>query len=438
MSDTLAQLRSRAKSLYDESFAILSKTGGAITAETTEDDRSRLQQNKGQIQELETRMTGLVQDEADSAMFAKGHAEYNTPSERHQQPRDEKQSPFLASVGDGVVRSPEYEAARKSGALNLTIPQLRVAVPGGVSLAAAAKRAGLQQKALLTGASDTSGGAFLVNDRLSGYTTLTRGELAFLDALPTITTTSDVVEWVEQTTRTNSAAPVAEATATTGTSGLKPESALAFVVNNKPAEQIATWIPATTRILNDLGLLRSTIDDELLYMLREELEVQTITGNGTSPNLQGLNTWPGIQTMAAGANPADAIFNAALAVRFTGGVPATAAVVGPTSLAALRLMRENAASGTYGGYLFGPPNQPGPMSVFGLDVLTAQAVPANTGYVLNMTATTLALVEREGGVVETGYINDQFIRNIVTLRAELRALLIVRRPKGIVKLTGMP
>ena len=37
-----------------------------------------------------------------------------------------------------------------------------------------------------------------------------------------------------------------------------------------------------------------------------------------------------------------------------------------------------------------------------------------------------------------GWINDDFTRNIVRILAELRALLIVRRPQGIFKLTGMP
>ena len=57
-------------------------------------------------------------------------------------------------------------------------------------------------------------------DRLAGWTELARGELGLLDILPTLTTTSDLVEYIVQDTRTNNAATVAEATATTGTTGL--------------------------------------------------------------------------------------------------------------------------------------------------------------------------------------------------------------------------
>jgi HK97 family phage major capsid protein len=435
---TIPEARAELKSLFDDSFAILAKTGGRLSDATTNEDRAKVEANKANILGLEAKLQALLDDEADSTWLTNGRDQYSQPAERHQQPPSTEQRGYGLSVGHGLIQSEDYAAAKRSGQLNLSMPQLHVALPDGVDLVDAAKRSrGLQQKALLT-SNDTSAGAFVVNDRLSGVTSLTRGELAFLDLLPTQTTTSDVVEWVSQTARTNNAAGVLEATLSSGATGLKPESALTYAVNTKPVEQIATHVPATTRILNDAGLLRGLVDDELLYMLSETLESQCVIGNGTSPQLQGINTAAGIQTLAAGTLPIDALFNASLACRFTGGVAATVAVVGATSLAALRLARENAASGTLGNYLLGPPNMPGPMTIFGLTVAVATACPATVAYVLNMTATTIALIMREGGTIETGYINDQFTRNLVTIRAELRAVLAIRRPLGIVKLTGMP
>lgn len=439
MSMAIPEARAQLKSLFDDTFAIMAKTGGQLTEQTTNEDRAKVAENKANILGLEAKLQALMDDQADSTWFTKGRETYGAPSEHHQQPPNEQRSAATASVGSAVLASDDYVAAKRSGQLSLTMPQLHVALPDSVDLVDAAKRArlGMQQKTLLT-SNDTSAGGFVINDRLSGVTGLTRGELAFLDLLPTQQTSSDVVEWVSQTLRTNAAAGVSEATAASGATGLKPESALAWAVNTKPVEQIATHVPATTRILNDAGLLRGLIDDELLYMLSETLEAQCVVGNGTPPQLQGINTAAGIQTMAAGTAPIDAIFNASLACRFTGGVTATAAVVGAASLAALRLARENSASGTLGNYLMGPPNMPGPLTVFGLTVAVATALPANVAFVLNMTATTIALIMREGGTIETGYINDQFTRNLVTIRAELRAVLAIRRPLGIVKLTGMP
>jgi HK97 family phage major capsid protein len=436
MSMNLAEARAEIRQLYDEGASLTKKHGGVLTIDVAADDYKRLETIKAELLGLTEKAGALAAAEGDAEMFARGAAEYGTPAERHVQPSVEsKRGP--RSIGEAVVRSEAYDVSLKSGLLARQQAHLSVPLGAEWNILEAAKAAGLQQKALIT-SNDTSGGAFIVNDRLAGYTPLVRQALGYLDILPTLTTTSDLVEYIVQDTRTNAAAPVAEATATTGVTGLKPESALAFSLAQKPVEQIATWIPMTTRILNDAPMLRSAVDDELLYMLRETLEVQTLTGSGTSPNLQGVTTLGTIPTAAAGADPIGALFNAAMQVQIQGGVPATAAALTAASWQALRLARENAATGSLGGYIMGPPNMPGPMSVFGLDLALSTAMPANTAIVGNFTPTTIALVQREGGTIETGWINDQFVRNMLTLRAELRAVQVIRRPKGLFKITGMP
>lgn len=434
-------LRAEIAKRWTDSETIAKKHSGGVVLPEHEADWAQTRKLLAEVSCLESRSSVVDEAEAIARRRQRALRDHQTPSEYHRQPEpddDERQHRGRPrSIGESVTASVEYKTLISSGGIAHQVPPLSVPLGTDWSMVAAAKAIGREIKALVT-SNDASGGGFVVADRLTGPTELTRGGLQFLDVLPTIQTTSDLIEWVEQTSRTNNAAPVAEATATSGVSGEKPESAVAWAVQQRGVETIATWIPTTKRILADASMLRSAIDDELLYMVREELEEQTITGNGASPNLLGLNNWPNIQTGAAGANPADSIFNAAMQVQILGGVPATVAVVNVAGASALRLMRENAASGTYGGYLFGPPNQPGPMNIFGLDVAMAPAVPANTAFVLNATPTTLALVEREGANVSTGWIDRQFIRNMLTLLAELRALLIVRRPKGIYKLTGMP
>jgi HK97 family phage major capsid protein len=434
MTMSIAEGRAEIKKLYDEGVALTKKHGGQLTADVSSDEYNRLVTIKEEVLGLTTKIAALEEAEQTTTFFSDGAREYGQPVTKHRQP-ETAQRP--RTIGDVVLLSEGYDTSKKNGALSRQQAQLAVPVPAEWNLLDAVKRAGMEQKALITSL-DASGGAFVVNDRLSGYTPLARQELGFLDLLPTLTTTSDLVEYIVQDTRTNNAATVAEATATSGTSGLKPESALGWSLAQKPVEQIATWIPMTTRILNDAPMLRSAVDDELLYMLREELEEQCIIGTGTSPQLQGINTLGTIPTAAAGADPIGAIFNAAMQVRLQGGVPATGAVLTAASWAAIRLMRENSASGTLGGYIMGPPNMPGPMSVFGLDLAVSTVVPATVAFVGNFTPTTIALVQREGGTIETGWINDQFVRNLLTLRAELRALQVIRRPKGLFKITGMP
>jgi HK97 family phage major capsid protein len=435
MSMSLAEGRAECKRLFDECAEILAKYGGKITDETPNDERKRIDDNLAEINGLEIKMGGWKRDAELAEQIQKGADEYGRPSER---PPVMTLDARAVSIGRYVTSTPEYRSAvQPGGALTGQRPYLAVALPPDVSLVDLAIRTAMAHKTLLT-SNAASTGVLSINDRLPGITEIARAGTDFLNILPTLQTTSDVVEWVQQTGRTNNAAPVAEASASTGTSGTKSESGLAYAVKTAPVETIATHIPATTRSLADAPMLRSAIDDELLYMIRQVLQTQTITGDGNSPNLLGLNNQPGIQTGAAGTDAIAAIFNAAIGVQVNGGVPATDVLLNQTAWAAIRLLRENTASGTLGGYIMGSPNQPGPMTIFGLGAVFVPQLPANTAFVLNATATTLALVEREGGTVTMGWVNDDFLRNIVRILAELRALLIVRRPQGIFKLTGMP
>lgn len=435
MSMNLAEGRAECKRLFDECAEILERHGGAITDEMPNDERKKIDDNLANINGLEIKMGGWRRDAELADQIKLGTDEYGRPAEAPPRSPIDTRS---VSIGRYVTSTREYRSAiQPGGALTGQRPFLAVPTPAEVSLLEQSIRSGIGRKTLITSAAGSSG-ALSVNDRLPGITEFAQAGTDFLDILPTLQTTSDVVEWVQQLSRTNNAAPVAEATASTGTSGTKPESAIVYAVKTAPVETIATHIPATTRSLADAPMLRSAIDDELLYMIRQTLQSQTITGDGNSPNLLGLNNQPGIQTGAAGTDAVGAIFNAALSVQVTGGVPATDVLLNQTAWSAIRLMRENTASGTLGGYVMGSPNQAGPMTLFGLAPVFVPQVPANTAFVLNATATTLALVEREGGTISMGWINDDFTRNIVRILAELRTLLIVRRPLGIFKLTGMP
>ena len=72
---------------------------------------------------------------------------------------------------------------------------------------------GAEVKALITGVSDTSAGAFVTNQP-GGYVPQPRRRLRILDLVRLGDTTVDAVEYARQTTFTNAAAEVAEATAT--------------------------------------------------------------------------------------------------------------------------------------------------------------------------------------------------------------------------------
>ena len=257
-----------------------------------------------------------------------------------------------------------------------------------------------------------------------------------LDLIPRLQTASDTIEYVREDTFTNNAAMVAEATATTGTSGTKPESVLSYSPQTSAVRTLAHWIPVTNKTLADAPQIRGIINSRLLLGLTLALENQVLTGDGTGENFTGILN-AGIQTQAMGTDTAiDAIFKARTLVRVTGKARPTAIVMHPNDWEAVRLARENAATGTAGGYLMGPPSMVGATTLWGLPVVESEAITQNTALIgdFSMGCT---LFDREQAAIRVGLIDQQFIRNMQTILAELRAAFVVWRPTAFARITGV-
>jgi HK97 family phage major capsid protein len=68
----------------------------------------------------------------------------------------------------------------------------------------------------------------------------------------------------------------------------KPEVTNTFELKTATPRTIAHWLAASKQILSDAAALRSYIDGRLLYGLVRKLEYQTINGDGTGTNMQGV------------------------------------------------------------------------------------------------------------------------------------------------------
>jgi HK97 family phage major capsid protein len=292
----------------------------------------------------------------------------------------------------------------------------------------------LALKTLVVGNSVSGAGAYVLNDFQPGYVPLLQRPRNFLDLIHRVRTSSDTIDWVQEILFTNNAATVAEATATTGTSGSKPESAVNYQRVTQAVETIAHWIPITTRALADAPQMQDLINGRLLTGLDLTLENQIISGSGTSPDLKGLIN-QGILTQVW-TDTLTAVLKATTKINISGLLDPTDVVMHPTEWETVRLLRENAATGTLGQYLMGPPSQPGPMTIFGLPVTKSLGDPDGTIIVGAFTPQTHALYDREQAMVRLGYINDQFTRNMLTMLAELRAAFAVFMPYGFCAITG--
>lgn len=281
---------------------------------------------------------------------------------------------------------------------------------------------GFGAKALITGASDTSAGAMVFNDVQAGITMLGRRPLGIRDIITVGQTTSDTVEFVRVTAETNNAAPVAEATDVSGSSGVKPQSDLALEKVTTPVKTIAHILVATNRALADAGQTRTLIDGFGRYGLQEELEDQIVGGDGTGENLTGIMSTSGRQTQAWDTDLLTTTRRARTKVRVVGRAQATAYLLHPYDWEDIDLLQDNEAR-----YFFGGPSVLGTPRLWGLPVVENEAVTEGKGFVADFR--TYVLWDREQTTIQTSNSHaDFFARNLLAILFELRAAFGCLRP----------
>lgn len=431
----LSEVRAELKKRIEEAKLIEDRYPGEIT---DKEDYDQVKKLLGEVDLLAARANALQEKESRQQKYTNFMEDLNRPAPTSR-PDPQSGNGQYKSPGDQFVESRTYREHRESGAFKsqLSKVEMTVQLKSGTSLVIWGRRSRMEEKALVYAGSDSVGGAFVQNDRFPGILDLLFRELTVLDLIDRAQTGSDTIEYVREDTFTNNAAPVAEATATTGTSGTKPESALAYSVQTSPVRTIAHWIPVTNRMLDDAPAIRSIINGRLLLGLDLELEDQILAGDGTGENLQGIIGVSGINIQGLGSdNVLDAFFKARTQVRVNGLARPNAIVVHPNDWEAIRLTRENAATATLGAYLMGPPSQVGATTLWGLPVVESLGITENTGLVGDF-AMGATLFDREEAAIRTGTINDQFVRNMQTILAEMRAGFVIWRPTAFAKVTGI-
>lgn len=238
-------------------------------------------------------------------------------------------------------------------------------------------------------------------------------------------TTSNAITYMAESTFTNNAAETAEG-------GAKPESALDFTLHTDAVRKIATWIPVTDEMLDDVPMMESYVRERLGFMVKQREEYQLINGDGTAPNISGILDRSGIQTQARGTDPQpDAVYKAMTKVRVTGGAEPTALVVHPNDWQDIRLLRT-----ADGMYIWGSPAEAGPERIWGLTVRQTTAIAENTGLVGAFRP--FAQVFRRSGItVEMTRDYDTYrTSNKALIIAESRLALAVYREEAFCQITS--
>ena len=245
--------------------------------------------------------------------------------------------------------------------------------------------------------------------------------LTIRQVIPSIAVTGNAVNSLKENAWTNSAGEVSQGAS-------KAESDLTFTNYDVNIRTVAHWIKVSNQLLADAPAVAAYIDVRLRDGLAQRIDYQLLRGNGTSPNLSGLTDSGNFTAFTAdsGANLVESINKAKYAMWAAGNAPDTV-IVNPADWGAMEIAREGAGTGAY---LYGAPGTNAGMSPFGVNVVLSAHMP--TGYFLIAQMRTAATVfNRSGAVIEMGYVNDDFTKNLVTIRAEERLALACDRPAGI-------
>lgn len=438
MAMSVAEARSEIKKMYDEADLIEKKYPDGLF--TNKEDEDQVKKLLTDIDSLESKLSGLEDAEARRNRIFAGMERYSKPAPGQPHPNPnvtEIHEGMMIDPGTQFVQSVDYRQLKNSGVFNSSLSRVQFAVQlkEGTSLMQWRKKLANEEKTLLWGSSATSGGPFVQNDLRPGYIPIASRDLTLLDLIPRLTTDSDTIEYVTESTFTNNAAFTAEATATGWASGEKPQSALAYAPNTTSVHTMAHYIPVTNRMLSDAPAIRGIINTRLLYGLDYAVEAEIVTGSASGEHFKGfLSTTTNFQGKGTDST-IDAIFKGRTKV-ITGGGRPNAIVLNPADWESVRLARESAATATLGGYLMGPPNTSGFTTLWGLPVIESAGLTANNGLVGDF-AMGCAMFDREQAAIRVGTINDQFIHNMQTILAELRAAFVIFSPLMFTRVTGI-
>lgn len=243
------------------------------------------------------------------------------------------------------------------------------------------------------------------------------------DLLNVGTTSAAAIWYARQTGFTNAAAVVSEG-------DVKPTSTIAYDTKMVPVTTIAHIFKASKQILDDLPMLRTDVDREMRYGVKYIEEQEILFGDGTGVHLLGIVPQASAyhhEFVAANHTRIDDIRLAMLQAQLA-RLPATGIVMHYVDWAGIELTKDST-----GQYIWANPLRTNGNTLWGLPVVPTEITALQGKLLVGAFATAAQLYDREEVNVEVATENeDDFIRNLLTIRCEERVALAVFRPQAFI------
>ncbi|WP_139792885.1 phage major capsid protein, partial [Pseudophaeobacter leonis] len=285
-------------------------------------------------------------------------------------------------------------------------------------------KARMELKASLTLATTDTDGAVGVGasvTRLPGIQALPQRRMTVRDLLSPGRMDGNTLEYVQETGFNNNAAPVPGG-------GRKPASDIKLAEKSTSAKVIAHHMKVSRQALSDVSQLRSMIDQRLLFGLDFKEENQLLNGDGTGQNLHGLipNATAYDPAFAPDGETVIDKMRLAMLQAVLAEYPATGHILHPIDWARVELTKDST-----GDYIIGDPQGSAQPMLWRLQVVQTQAITVDK-FLTGAFKMGAQVFDRWQASIETGYENDDFTKNMVTILAEERLAMAIYRPEAFI------
>jgi HK97 family phage major capsid protein len=262
-------------------------------------------------------------------------------------------------------------------------------------------------------------------NRVDRFVQVTRPDILTLrDVLNVSPTSSPVIDYVREVSYSESAGIVSEG-------ATKPQAAVEYEKVRANVVTIAVWIPVTEQQLADAPALINRINSRLLWDVRKAEEQEIGYGDGTGEHFEGLfDSGSGISAMRTEVG--DTLIDIArrgVTDVLTSGYNPNAIWIHPEDWEVMEL-----AKGSDGQYVWAIIRDVLGPRLWGLRVVQGVGTRISGGTTTNMAVgdwqAGATLYDRQQASIAVGWINEQFIENMRTIRAEERAAWALEAPKA--------
>lgn len=235
-------------------------------------------------------------------------------------------------------------------------------------------------------------------------------------------TSSNSYQFVQEKGFENNAKATAEG-------AVLPESNITFDMQTVNVQAIGHTLPVSKYLLDDAAGLQTFIDNRMVYGVKHNEDRLLLNGDGLGANIKGV--LPQASAFSAPTEIATYTIIDQLRLALLQGAwanyPMSGIVLHPVQWGAIELMKDN-----IGRYIVGNPQGSLNPTLWGMPVVLSAAM-AKDGFLVGAFKHAGEIKDREEVSVEIGYVNDDFARNQVTIKAYERLALAIYRPEAFIK-----